>query len=310
MTRLSLGEYLPPWVPILIAAFIHHHRFLLSPSKEKNDQYKQTSYLMLLIEYFIPTILLYLLSESLSSKVYLFRPMVAILRQWPHMIMNKKKIKKYFPNWGPLGFGYSKCCEVICAWCLLVFFDSKKNKTTMTNKKNKITHLLPEAFNLGPLPSLKTISFVLILSFIVNQILSLWSKRLRSRGNHEGVNAMVHKSLGRSLTLQERIHILYFAFLNASCEELVSRGYFMYEFIHVGQISKGFANFGQALAFGIWHYHGIPSGWTGVFLAFVYGWIMGYLMELCGGLFVPIFAHSIADYYIFSVIVRQKDLNA
>ena len=67
------------------------------------------------------------------------------------------------------------------------------------------------------------------------------------------------------------------------------------------------ANLSQALVFGLWHYHGIPSGWTGVGLTFVYGYIMGLLYQYGDGLFLPIVAHTIADYYIFTIIARNQN---
>jgi membrane protease YdiL (CAAX protease family) len=66
------------------------------------------------------------------------------------------------------------------------------------------------------------------------------------------------------------------------------------------------SNIWQAAIFGIWHYHGIPSGLPGVALTFVYGLVMGLLMDYGGGLLLPILAHSIADYFIFVVIARQQ----
>ena len=167
---------------------------------------------------------------------------------------------------------------------------------------------MPKPLQLGPLPKLTILMLVLLMSMLVNHALSLWSNIQKSRGDHSEVNAMVESSIGRSLTLKEHIKILSLAVLNAVCEEVVSRGFFMYEFLHVGHTSTWGANLGQAIAFGIWHYHGIPSGITGVLLTFVYGLMMGWLYEYGGGLFLPILAHSIADYFIFSVIVRRKEL--
>ena len=53
--------------------------------------------------------------------------------------------------------------------------------------------------------------------------------------------------------------------------------------------SLGFAwaNLLQAAAFGVWHYHGVPSGLLGVALTFVFGLLMGWLVDACGGLAVP-----------------------
>ena len=59
-------------------------------------------------------------------------------------------------------------------------------------------------------------------------------------------------------------------------------------------------------SFGAAHWHGIPSGPLGVGLTFVYGLLMGLLHEWCGGLLLPVAAHTLADYYIFAVIARKQ----
>ena len=40
-------------------------------------------------------------------------------------------------------------------------------------------------------------------------------------------------------------------------------------------------------------------------MTFVYGLLMGVLHEWFGGLAVPVLAHTVADYFIFAVIVRM-----
>jgi membrane protease YdiL (CAAX protease family) len=79
----------------------------------------------------------------------------------------------------------------------------------------------------------------------------------------------------------------------------------MHELARRGNLLSLHANVLQAISFGIWHFHGIPSGWTGVGLAFVYGLAMGFMFEYGGGLLLPIVAHSVADYFIFAVIARK-----
>ena len=83
------------------------------------------------------------------------------------------------------------------------------------------------------------------------------------------------------------------------------------------------SNFWQATVFGLSHYYGIPSGWTGVALTFVYGWILGLLATVLGSssrssssstpgssspcaLWAPIATHALADYFIFAYIARQQ----
>ncbi|KAI2500899.1 CAAX protease self-immunity [Fragilaria crotonensis] len=116
---------------------------------------------------------------------------------------------------------------------------------------------------------------------------------------------MVESSGGRTLSHAENASLFAWALVNAICEEVVSRGFFLHEFKRRGGVTFWQANALQATSFGIWHFHGIPSGWTGVGLTFVYGLVMGFLLEYGGGLLLPIVAHTIADYFIFAVIARQ-----
>jgi membrane protease YdiL (CAAX protease family) len=163
---------------------------------------------------------------------------------------------------------------------------------------------------LGPWPDASVLLIVLLISALVNLVLWLWSRSFLTRGNHDGVNQMVASSVGRSLSGNEHLSIAASAIANAVCEEIVSRGLWRLEFARsVGvdaPMSLIHSNILQAAIFGIWHYHGIPSGLPGVALTFVYGLVMGLLMDYGQGLLLPILAHSIADYFIFAIIARQR----
>jgi membrane protease YdiL (CAAX protease family) len=170
------------------------------------------------------------------------------------------------------------------------------------------------ALELGPWPDASVLLLVLLISAIVNLVLWLWSRSFLTRGDHDGVNQMVASSVGRSLSRKEHLAIAASAIANAVCEEIMSRGLWRLEFARsVGvdaPMSLIHSNILQAAIFGIWHYHGIPSGLPGVALTFVYGLVMGLLMDYGDGLLLPILAHSIADYFIFVVIARQKQKEA
>lgn len=118
---------------------------------------------------------------------------------------------------------------------------------------------------------------------------------------------MVQTTMNRRLTFGEHFQLLALAAINATCEEVSSRGFWMAEFSKVSTSSMT-CNFCQALAFGVWHYYGgIPSGWLGVGLTFTYGFIMGLLaQQFDGHLCIPIIAHTFADFFIFAFIARQK----
>ena len=200
-------------------------------------------------------------------------------------------VGSYFPvafrHGGPLGYGCYKILEVISALVLW-----------------RIVHSEWPPIELGPPPSLKVWLVVGFLSLLVNAVLLIWSRALHTSGDHKGVQDFVQSTLKRQLTLQEHAQILGMALLNAACEELSSRFFWRQEYEQY--LSRNQANIAQALAFGIWHYHGIPSGMIGVGLTFVYGGIMGMLDDFGNGLILPVAAHTIADYYIFAIIARSK----
>mmetsp|Transcript_19881 Transcript_19881/g.43187 ORF Transcript_19881/g.43187 Transcript_19881/m.43187 type:complete len:308 (+) Transcript_19881:161-1084(+) len=193
---------------------------------------------------------------------------------------------------GPLGAGASKVVDVVVGiflWRLL-----KKEWPAM--------QIFGKQY-----PGVFEWSILVGVSVAVNFVLYAWSKIAKTRGNHEGVNRMVASSRDKK-SLTPREHLLYggLAFVNATCEEVSFRYFWRTEF--AVYLSDRHANLAQAAIFGILHYYGIPSGLAGVGLTFVYGWIMGLLMNHVGGggLFLPIATHTIADYYLFSSIARRK----
>ncbi len=59
----------------------------------------------------------------------------------------------------------------------------------------------------------------------------------------------------------------------------------------------------QSAAFGALHYYGIPNGWVGVGLTFVYGAVMSTISMCEGSLCLAIVLHSLADFVIFYHVV-------
>mmetsp|Transcript_17942 Transcript_17942/g.47948 ORF Transcript_17942/g.47948 Transcript_17942/m.47948 type:complete len:103 (-) Transcript_17942:147-455(-) len=98
---------------------------------------------------------------------------------------------------------------------------------------------------------------------------------------------------------------------NGVAEEAIFRGLFLPRLsAHAGAaggLGPVGANLLQALVFGLFHWHGIPSGPAGVALTFVYGCVVGWLFQVCGGLLTPVIAHSAADFFIFAVVVRRGE---
>eukprot|EP00928_Gymnodinium_smaydae_P058115 TRINITY_DN41336_c0_g1_i1.p1 TRINITY_DN41336_c0_g1~~TRINITY_DN41336_c0_g1_i1.p1 ORF type:complete len:291 (+),score=13.64 TRINITY_DN41336_c0_g1_i1:49-921(+) len=229
------------------------------------------------------------------SPASLLYPLQHVVAKWPSLLSETQC--RELPDWlvgrsGPFGAGCGKACEFFCAWLLLVVWDWE---------------VWPAALWLGPLPNLLALFGVVLLSLAVNAVLMLWStKGNGNRGTHTGLHAMADASSGKSLSFAEHMGLGALAIGNAIFEEGVSRGFFMHELQLRGKLGSSAANFWQALSFGLWHYHGVPSGMTGVLLTFVYGGIMGMLHAYGGGMILPVVAHSLADYYIFAFLVRQQ----
>lgn len=217
------------------------------------------------------------------------RSLTLLIAQWPRYFI---MAPIHLIHGGPLGYGCAKACEVLAATILWILSHHGE---------------LPP-LQLGPLPELWQLGLVLVLSALVNLVLWLWSQSFASTGNHNGVNDLVKTSVGRRLSRQEHARLIILAIANAVCEEFMSRGFWRLEFERSVEpaLSLQQSNVLQAIVFGIWHYHGIPSGLPGVALTFVYGLVMGQLMDYGQGLLLPILTHAIADYFIFAIIARQK----
>ena len=89
--------------------------------------------------------------------------------------------------------------------------------------------------------------------------------------------------------------------VNAAAEEAAFRG------IVQGAVGEAIgaraALLVQAVAFGLLHIQGFPSGLTGVLLAATYGLAIGALRNHTGGLLAPWLAHVAADVVIASVLL-------
>jgi membrane protease YdiL (CAAX protease family) len=263
---------LPPLLSVSVTAFFFHSK---RPGNTKVQR--------VLWEVVIAVVVYCLPPHSILA---FWRLVTLILAQWPFLWKNP-------PSWSqasPLGNGCAKVCEVIAAILLL----------KLGNMEDPL--VLP--MELGSV-NMTAIAVLVVVSVATNFVLQKWSSHSNHAYAHEGVHAWVDDSVGRSLSRREHFFLLVVAEINAACEEISSRGFWKNEFfLHTNSIQQ--ANLLQAAAFGWWHYHGIPSGWTGVGLTFVYGLIMGLLQDYYGGLLVPILAHTIADYFIFAVIARKS----
>ena len=91
-----------------------------------------------------------------------------------------------------------------------------------------------------------------------------------------------------------------FSIVNAILEEIVWRGILQRWLTTF--LAPPVAVAVQAASFGAAHYSGFPSGAAGIFLAAVWGAMIGALALRSKGLLAPIVAHVAADMVIFAVV--------
>jgi hypothetical protein len=221
---------------------------------------------------------------------------------------------------GPFGKGCSKIIHVAVAFVLWIKIRGTLPPSILNTFRTTRTSilslpLLTDTYSWFIVLSVTTA--IVILSLVVNIVLYLWSHYTESQGStHHGLNSMLQPTVGRRLRTVEHLQLALLAVINATCEEFTCRGFWRYEFETTTSCTKFQSNIVQGMIFGLWHYFGIPNGWMGVILTTIYGWIMGYLSDLnvagtdrttgVSCLFFPIIAHSIADYYIFTVLSRHR----
>lgn len=189
------------------------------------------------------------------------------------------------PRWvlaGPLGKGCSKVIEVLIAALAWKFGRGKMPLSLLPRTTSNLTFETTLMYALA----------LICCSVAVNFVLGAWSMASKSRGAHDGLEKYA-KQLSSKPRLQEEVELLSLAAANAFCEECTSRGFWRQEFVQTSGLS--------------WVHANVPSGWSGVGLTFLYGLLMGWLADWSGGaLLLPILTHTMADYYIFSVIMRRK----
>ena len=92
-----------------------------------------------------------------------------------------------------------------------------------------------------------------------------------------------------------------FAIVNAAIEESIYRGIVMNALEAV--LGRGLLSLViQSLSFGMVHLYGIPSGWIGVAMASVYGFMLGLVQRHSEGLLAPFSTHVAADLIVFVMV--------
>ncbi len=89
--------------------------------------------------------------------------------------------------------------------------------------------------------------------------------------------------------------VIIFALINAVTEECIFDGV-LFHASEKAFRSPAVVILISAVSYSIVHYYGIPNGFSGVLLSFIYGGLMlGVLRYLTGGILMPILAHIAAD---------------
>lgn len=92
-----------------------------------------------------------------------------------------------------------------------------------------------------------------------------------------------------------------FATLNAAIDESIFRGIVMNALEAV--LGRGIVSLViQSVSFGMVHLYGIPSGWIGVAMASIYGFMLGLVQRHSNGLLAPFSAHVAGDLVIFVMV--------
>lgn len=93
-----------------------------------------------------------------------------------------------------------------------------------------------------------------------------------------------------------------FSLVNAAVEEAVFRGVLQTALERVS--GPGVAVVVQAVAFGLLHVVGVPTGLVGALMAGAWGLLLGVMRWRTGGLLAPYVAHVAADATIFGMLLH------
>lgn len=252
-------------------------------------------------EIIVPSFLLFVSKQPTSIFTFVvWKPLTMFLSRGIQVAVqdNENAMLRAISRGGPLGRGCSKVVEVVVAVVLW---------TACNRRLPTCITLLAQVPSLDQRRLLPAFTLLVVFSAAVMGVLHAWSLYANSRGSHSGLQEVVGSTAGRPLNSPEHLRLAALAFINAICEEVTSRGFVREEFRLVTKCSPFLSNLSQAIIFGSWHFHGVPSGWTGVTLTTVYGFLMGLLCDWFGqSLWIPFLTHALADYYIFAVIARRS----
>ncbi|MBC7371056.1 MAG: CPBP family intramembrane metalloprotease [Bdellovibrionaceae bacterium] len=161
----------------------------------------------------------------------------------------------------------------------------------LAKRRHQMFEMLPQFC------SQKEILIALLAAVVSISGVLLWYYLLKDPGDRPSF--VLHYSL-----LIRILIIVVFAILNAYAEEFIYRG-LVFDALSKKIRRMEFVNFLQAIAFGILHFRGIPSGVVGCFLAFIFAYLMGWLRIRSRGLFIPWLAHAITDAGIAILVITN-----
>lgn len=181
------------------------------------------------------------------------------------------------------------------------------------------------------LPSVQTWPFILLLPLVAVSVAALPSASLRhtlfpagnltgnllpiilvALASIAGLLAWLH-FLGPDLSAQRSLlpswgpwltvaAIFAFALVNAGMEELIYRGIIQGALSTIWKRPTWIIG-AQAAGFAAVHFQGgVPSGWSGLVLAFIYGGLMGWLRYRSNGLLAPYAAHILTNIFIAALL--------
>ncbi|CAE8582079.1 unnamed protein product [Polarella glacialis] len=162
---------------------------------------------------------------------------------------------------------------------------------------------------LGRAPPVSIVALMALGCLATALVLNQWSESTRKGSDdHDVVRSFVADTgtPDDKLSFQEHARLLVLSCIDAVGQEMIWRGLFLHDLLLTGAFSPGVANVLQAISFGMIHWYGIPSGWSGIALTFVYGWFLGWLVLTLDGMILALLVHWSADYFIYTVIARKR----
>jgi hypothetical protein len=97
--------------------------------------------------------------------------------------------------------------------------------------------------------------------------------------------------------------VLVLAAMNSFAEEMLYRGVLLGPLLRRIPADQAIAM--TAVLFGIAHYHGTPSGFPGMALTFLAGWVFGLAMVETRSILLPWFLHFVPDAVIYVTSALQ-----